>query len=306
MKKHCTLFPDANKHKGGHFVKPFVVSADIVALLQEWARTRGFVVPDCTFFTALRREFCAYMEQIFPRFEFIEEKELKKIHGLAAEFRLPAVTLERAYSTGVPWHRLEMTRLVDLQGNPAGFGERIGSPPLEQQFERIGQKLGGRQVVLADEVIFTGKSLKHVIDLLARLNVQVRAVVAGIAMANGVEFLNHSLEVRCLRLFHGLRDQVCERDFYLGLPLAGKVITGSKERIPYLLPFGKMGEWASIPAEWQELLSQFCIGQSIELFREIEHKSHKRVRCADIDPIASLPTDDTPLVERLERLQAGR
>lgn len=58
---------------------PYVVSADIYLLLQQWAKRHSWSkLPPPEFFADLRRKFANYMRQIFPVFEMVPEGELQQ------------------------------------------------------------------------------------------------------------------------------------------------------------------------------------------------------------------------------------
>lgn len=283
--------------------KPYVVSCDIYLLIKEWAKREGFVVPEPEFFGQLRREFSAYMSRLFPGFELVSEEELlHKLPLLVAATGLPTISLDRVYIQSAM--NLQVTRLVDMQGNDRGIGPRAGSPPLWSQIRDL-QSSGVHEVALVDDVVFTGALIERVVNLLSKIGIRVPVVCVGVGIAEGIRRINHSKrEVHCVRRYEEVIDQVCERDFYPGVPLSGRLLVGSKNiGVPYLLPFGNPGKWASIPAEWQEHFSRFCIIQTIRLFKEIERCSNRMVSCAELGRmVATLPQDETKFVDVLRAL----
>ncbi len=283
--------------------KPYVVSADIYLLMKKWADQRGFVLPSKKFFCQLREEFSVYMRQIFPGFELVTEDEISLgLARLVDESGLTAISLDRVY-----FHsnlNLEITRLVDNKGNDLGRSHRAGSLPLPQQLQEI-QKSGVQQIVLVDDVIFTGNLIKKAIDLLYGIGIRVSLVCAGIGISNGINDINNiGCEVRCVRIYQEVIDEVCERDFYPGVPLSGRLLAGdSNIGIPYILPFGDPEKWASIPSEKTVAFSKFCLYQTIKLFDAIERHSCKPVRCLDLGRmIVGLPTDKTRYTNVLRKI----
>lgn len=309
--------------------KPYVVSADIEGLLLRWARRRHFDLPNpahianflgrSSFCDEIRVEFSTFMQRIFPALELVPEIELQG--GLAERIwqtELTPVSLERAY-TDCFIHRdeehprtsgvkdrvtgryirnvvyLDMTRLVDDMGNDRGLGHRSYAPPLPEQLEKL-KEWRVKEVALVDDVIFTGALLERVIQELSQLGINVPLIIAGIGVAEGIHRVNQSKrEVWCVRTYKEVIDQVCERDFYPGVPFSGRsLIGGENVGVPYLLPFGKPGEWASIPEEWQRPFSRFCIEQTIKLFAEIERISHKPVLGRDLSRLISTPEGVIP------------
>ena len=261
--------------------KYYVVSADIYLLMQEWAKQNDFVLPEKEFFVQLRKDFSSYMKGIFPAFEIVSEQEISRgLADLVHESDLPVISLDRVYFKSEL--NLEITRLVDEQRKDRGLGHRAGTPPIWQQIKKL-QMSGVHAAALVDDVIFTGGVLERVIELLSRINIRVKLICAGIAIGEGIARLGTKSEVRCVRTYQEVIDEVCERDFYPGVPLSGRLVAGSQNvGVPYILPFGKPAIWASIPAQQTTDFSKFCIQQTMKLFAEIERASDKEIFCRNL------------------------
>jgi hypothetical protein len=274
--------------------KPYVVSADIYLLMKEWATRNGFMLPAREFFRQLREKFSNRMRGIFQNFEFVSEEEIScGLAGLVAGSGLPVISLDRVYFTSEL--NLEIARLVDESGKDRGLGHRAGTPPLVKQIRKL-QTSGIREVVVVDDVIFTGALLERIIKLLSRIGIQVPLVCAGIGIAEGINRINSTKrEVRCVRTYGEVIDEVCERDFYPGVPFSGRLLVGGDNvGVPYLLPFGKPESWASIPSEHAAAFSRFCLHQTISLFDEVERCSGKPILCQDLGrKVIGLPADGT-------------
>ena len=283
--------------------KPYVVSADIYLLMERWVAQNGFILPPKEFFSHLREEFLAYMCQIFPDFELVSEDEISQgIASLVAKSGLPTISLDRVYFQSEL--NLEITRLVDKEGNDRGLGNRAGAQPLSQQIKKL-QMSGLREVVIVDDVVFTGALLERIIDLLSRIKIRVPLICAGVGIADGIKRINDTKrEVRCVRTYVEVIDQVCERDFYPGVPLSGRLLIGDENiGIPYLLPFGNPGKWASIPKKWQKPFSRFCISQTIKLFRKVGRASQRKVCCSDLErKVFSLPMNEVGFEDALSEV----
>lgn len=283
--------------------RPYVVSEDIRLLLQNWAEQRGFNLPTSEFFTDFRGEFKSYLEQIFDGFELVPEIEL--LEGITERVRasgLPAVSFDRVYFRSQP--SLDITRLVEENGQDKGLGRRAGTTNLLRQFRSLKEQ-GIREVVLVDDVIFTGGLIKRAGKLLEKMGIRVPKVCAGIGIAEGIEQLNgFGQEVSCVREYEEVVDEICERDFYPGVPMGGRSLEGNENvGVPYILPFGNLGKWASIPGEWQGPFSRFCLIQTIKLFEAIEESSGRVVRCRDLErKVISLPGDKTRFVDALKQV----
>lgn len=284
-------------------MKPYIVSADICLLMKDWAIKNGFVLPKREFFSQLREKFSNHMREIFPEFEFVSEEEIScGLATLVAKSGLPAISLDRVYFTSEL--NLEIARLVDKDGNDRGLGHRAGTPSLMQQIRKL-QTSGVREVVVVDDVIFTGALLESIIELLSRVDIRVPLVCAGIGIAEGINRINGTRrKISCVRTYGEVIDEVCERDFYPGVPLSGRLLVGGNNiGAPYLLPFGKPESWASIPSERVETFSRFCLHQAISLFDEVERCSGKPILCRDLGrKVVGLPTDETQYTNALHKI----
>jgi hypothetical protein len=156
------------------------------------------------------------------------------------------------------------------------------------------QTSGVREVVIVDDVIFTGALLERIIDLLSRINVCVPLVCAGVGIAEGINRIGTKREIRCVRIYKEVVDEVCERDFWPGVPFSGRLLAGGRNvGVPYILPFGRPFEWASIPLRRERSFSLFCLRQTAELFGEVERVSDRVVFCRDLGrEVIGLPQEE--------------
>lgn len=263
--------------------KPYIVSADIYLLLKKWAEQKNFVLPKKEFFNELRKEFSSYMLKIFSDFEFISEEEiLEHIQTTTLRSNLPCISLDPVYFCCN--FSIELTRKVDSQGNDKGLQRRFGSNPILKQLDQL-RSHEIKEICLVDDVIFSGIFMERVIKLLSAIGINVPIVCAGIGIQEGVSrILSPTREVSCAKIYREVVDEVCERDFYLGIPFSGRSLIGDKNMgLPYILPFGKPEKWASIPENLQKTFSGFCINQTIVLFEEIQKNSNRNVCCSDIE-----------------------
>ncbi len=288
--------------------KPYVVSADVYLLLKNWAIQKGFALPPLNFFTDLRKKMVVKLEEIFGSVDFISEDDLQQ--GFDYFFKrnnLPVVSLDRVYVEAK--FNLELTRVVDELGSDVGLQHRAGTPDLIDQIKLIKSSLSQEvippKVVLTDDVIFSGDLLIRVIEMLEKERIEVAGVYAGIGVAEGVDKIKaKDILVACVYEYPEVIDEVCERDFYPGVPLSGRLIVNSPNICsPYLLPFGNPGKWASIPEEFQADFSSFCWEQTRQLFLAIEDYSKKQVFCHDLGRlIINFPVNGTSYVKAIKTL----
>lgn len=273
-------------------MKPYVVSGDIRLLLEKWAEQKGFILPNGNFFSILRGKFCNFLGQIFDSLEFISEEELTAgIKKYVEELKLAPVSLDRVYYPAK--YQLDITRTVNEKMENLGLSRRANSQTLASQFKTL-KSAGLKKIVLVDDVIFTGDLIQRVARILSANGIKVSAVVAGIGIGEGVNLLrNCGYEVFCVREYEDVIDEICERDFYPGVPLSGRLLAGGQNiGLPYILPFGNPQKWASIPDDRASSFSKFCIKQTIALFEAIEISSGKEIRCRDIGRKIFLLTED--------------
>lgn len=263
--------------------KPYIVSADIYLLLKKWADRKNLILPSQEFFSDLRNEFSVYILKIFPNFEFISEEEIcRYMSKVANESKLPIISLDPVYFQGD--YSLELTRNVTEEGIDRGLKHRFGSRPLLKQLSLL-KDTRIKEVCLVDDVIFSGVLTERVIQSLSHLGISVPVVCAGIGIQEGIDRITtSSRSIYCLKTYGDVMDEVCERDFYLGVPYSGRSLCNSQNiGLPYILPYGKPDKWASIPVLSQKLFSEFCINQTITLFEEIEKSSGRSIDCFDIE-----------------------
>jgi hypothetical protein len=273
---------------------PYVVSEDIVILLEKWSKTKNFTLPNQDFFKQLRLDFTNAMRKIFPAYESVREIELSQgLNTLIKSNDIFSISLDRIYAQSN--YNLDISRLVNNDGMDQGLGRRRDRSVLLEQFRNL-QKLGVRKAILVDDVIFSGKGLIRILDLLSKLRIEIPTIYAGIAIRDGIKLLKNSgFNVQAVRVYEEVTDEVCERDFYPGVSFCGRSLNNNENvGIPYILPFGNPEDWASIPKNMQIPFSKFCLNQSIKLFEEIEKSSGKYVYCSDLDrKVIGLPNDDT-------------
>mgnify|MGYP001570115688 CR=1 FL=1 len=262
--------------------RSYVVSADIETLLNDWAKRQGFTLPPADFFCDLRLEFTQLMREIFPSFELLAEAELTAgVANLVKQSGLPQVSLDGVYFQSNA--RLDLTRCVSSDNQDCGLRRRSGTISLLAQVRAI-KASGLKNVVLVDDVVFSGELMTRVIVLLERIGVRVGAVCAGIGISEGTRRIEKlGRPVCCVRYYEEVIDQVCERDFYPGIPFSGRLLVGSDNvGVPYLLPFGRPGKWASIPARHQLQLSRHCLSATAAIFSAIERYSNREVLCSHV------------------------
>lgn len=285
--------------------KPYVVSEDIHILLAEWAIERGFVMPPDEFFRQLRKEAKQYLSDIFgvDNVDIVSAVELKcGITKLIRETELLAVSMDRVYSNSNM--KIQVARTVDESLNDCGVKVRFGTPAIEEQLFNVREKC--EKIVLVDDILFSGKMIGWLMECLSKIGIDVEEIVVGIAINGGLDTISKiaSSRVSYVRYYREVIDEICERDFYPGVPLSGRFVSGTKIETgaPYIYPFGRPCEWASIPKDKAQGFSLFYIQQTIRLWEEIERISNKIVRCCDLERVpVGIPMDSSRFIDHLKK-----
>ena len=263
-------------------VAPYIVSADIETLIRRWCERASFVHPSPVFVRDIRTEFHGFMSGIFPSYAMLEEEDMRvAMADLAEKYNFPLVALDTLYcSSGL---RLEICRITDSSGEVAGLTNRPGALPIPEQIKRI-KANGIREITLGDDVIFSGGLVLDIIAQLKRFDIIVKNVCACVGIKDGIDKIAQVVEhVDCAYLYDEVIDEVCERDFYPGIPLSGRLLEGSDNvGMPYIYPFGDPVKWASIPVDKAPAFSRLCLGLTIEIFQEIERLSKRPVLYRDV------------------------
>ena len=183
---------------------------------------------------------------------------------------------------------LNINRLFNTEGEMIGYGPRPGFKPIDEQLKDLAEKIAGRTVVLIEDGAFTGGTIRYVLTKLKVLGIKVTAVVIGFCCAQAYpplkELLNGELTV--VDSLENLVDWIPDHDLIPFIPNCGRVLgeqspfgpaslqtgSGSSRAYPYILPFGKMEKWASVPTDGARDLSRFCLETSIEIFGRVGPK----------------------------------
>lgn len=182
-------------------------------------------------------------------------------------------------------HVLHFNRLFDINGEMLGYGSRPGFTSMDWQLSDLIARLGGRKVVLIEDGAFTGGTLYFVLSRLIAHGVRVSAVVVGFCTPVALGRVRQVFDgqVIVVNEVEGLIDWVPDHDLVPFTPNCGRVLGESTPQgfmpvrtsdgvtcaYPYILPFGKMGEWTSLPDDGARNLSRFCLEMSIDLFNEV-------------------------------------
>lgn len=278
--------------------RPYVVSADCRGLMISWARENKLTLPNDAYFQGMLKDLEATLSQYFAKVDIVPEDFLRQgLNGLIKRSRVPVVSLDRVYINPKQSNLvgfLDATRTVDSNLSSTGLGSRASEITLERQIGKLAARQSGKAIALADDVIFEGKTMLQLVQKLRNKGVAVDAILAGICIREGKELLERNgVRVESLILYDQVIDEICERDFVVGCPYSGRSVVNGKgiiEGAPYLYPFGKPIEWASIPQEEAVNFSLFALSQSLQLWAKIEKLSRQSIPTQQVaKPVFGLP-----------------
>ena len=280
---------------------PYVISRGLKSIIKKWCKQNNFIAPKDIFFVEMSERLENKLKSIFPQVEIISHREISaEITKIVTSNKLTPISLDRIYFQSQL--NLDVTRKMLPNNGKYVIGNRFGTPPLIEQLQTI-ENSGVREVVLIDDVLFSGGTLISIIKKLNNIGVNVKLVCAGIGIKKGIKNVQKYCPVECFKVYNEVIDEICNWDFYPGVPLSGRLIADSDNiGKPYCEPFGDIVNWASIPVEHADDFSQFLIRESIRLFDEIEKLSFKKVLCSDLErKVHGMPTDKTRFVIALEK-----
>ena len=220
---------------------------------------------------------------------------------------IPIVSLDKIYidTDRDDFYFLDCTRVNGSSRLISRCGER-----LDRQILEIASKLRGKDIILADDVVFTGSVLKKIIDIFSECEINVVGIVSAVSTSDGYSYFNNNLKygLKCNYLLgDDVIDQVCERDFYFGIAGSGIMVSTENGlcKSPYFKPYGNPYERASIPEEYVDLFSKGCLERSLYLWEEMERGTDKKYLIGDL-PEKIINTNSEDEVVKVLRMEMKR
>lgn len=141
---------------------------------------------------------------------------------------------------------------------------------------------GINEIVLADDVVFSGNVLRNIINEFKKNGINVIGIRSCISTNESYNYFNSNLPLGLKSgylLEDSVIDQICQRDFYFGILGSGvlKEYSDGLYKAPYFYPFGDCVERASIPKEFEKNFSDGCLRRSELLWEEIERLSNRKI-----------------------------
>lgn len=300
-------------------IGPYVVTEDLSPLLGTWARRKGFTLPGPEFFQDLRTRLIADLRLVLsaqypdPEILYLPFAELRQqaAAGLAAHpSDVPLVTLDHHYFPTIE-RVVDVTRLSEKKPGGwrklRGVGTRVDCPSVEEQIAAVSRSLpvGTETIGLVDDGLWSGTTTLAVADLFWRHcgirtdRIMVALMVESPDTADRLLEVAHPSIISLARRFPlrqgGVIDWICERDWYMGVPLGGRTV-GPESRpylhldvgAYYLDPFddkflGDPADWASLDGPAVAAFSRRRIEDAIELFEAVSAASQRPVLSVDLE-----------------------
>ena len=275
----------------------YVVTYDVASRLQAF-RSRNLLVPspDDPLFGIFHLSLFKEIQQALPGMTIntIEMSELRRKIWDQVESRITDLSQQAVLSTCLeiadsnPKSEgllLNINRLFDTNGEMLGHGPRPGFDCLDRQFDDLVRKIAGRSIVLIEDGAFTGGTIRFVLQELNSRGLKVTAVIIGFCCTRAKQVLKEVFggELVIVNPIENLIDWIPDHDLLPFIPNCGRVLgeqtsqgfmpvltaEGFSCAYPYILPFGKIEEWASLPTEGARDLSRLCLDTSIKLFSRV-------------------------------------
>ena len=216
---------------------------------------------------------------------------------------IPIVTLDKIFikPDEQNLYFLDCTRINGENSIIARMNE-----PLANQIDRISKCISNKEIILADDVVFSGRVLSQIINSFKRRGISVIGIISSICTEDSYLYFNEQLK-------YGLKtnylmskqviDQICERDFYFGIAGSGILIeteTGYYKS-PYFKPYGNPCERASIPEEYEKSFSFGCLYRSILLWEEIDRLKQRETLIRELPEQIINTYEDNGVVRVLKK-----
>lgn len=297
-----------------------VVSFDVASSLQSF-RSKGLVVPnpDDPIFEQLRQSLLERVARALPNVTIhpVDKSKLRieiweQVHRRIAVNNRHTVLVTCSEMDDLNPNQedlnLSINRLFDADGKMLGYGPRPGFDYLDRQLDDLALKIAGRPVILAKEGAFRGNTCLYILAELEKRGVKVVTTIMGFCDSRVKVYIEDAFrgELVIIHAFENLFEWIADRDLIPFVPGCGRVVgehvahsyapvqtsEGHSLAYPYILPFGMMEKWTSMPAENARELSVAFLNVAIELFNRISKESGRSIMIGEIlgsHPRVSIP-----------------
>ncbi len=296
-----------------------VFSNDIIRILNGYNAldfnylNNGMIVPDNDFISEIRKDFYLDAKRVFNgKVTIINEDDmLNETYDVIKDIinKYPIISLDKVYLKPdknvffLDCTRLDGSNKIVSRNNPdVSLDVNINIKNLACYFKKIGIS----EIILFDDVVFSGGVLQTIIEEFNKYQIQVIGIRSLISTYKSYVKFNDQLPygLKCSYLLdNNVIDQICERDFYFGIVQGGILVLKNnlKYKSYYFKPFGNPVVRASVPKEQEKDFSLGCISRSIKLWEEINRKSNKEFYVSDLPEKIYLADEDEKIVKVLKK-----
>lgn len=316
----------------------YIVTEDLYPLMREWAKRFGFTVPDQRWFAMNHKLLRQAIENTLASTErvvivdsmpysYVLTELQQIIYELHSQLEIDlgcVISLDRVYGLELscPHFLLEVNRLTDLNTSGVDHTSRPSMPSIDEQIQNFVHQITSYHIIVVDDGIWTGDSMRWILNRLQNVGLVVEAVVVGVHVKQSGHQVDHSIpagKVRAVQIYTNTRpvlDWVCERDFFVGTPLGGRTIADHKHDSGlrdwqsagafYSTNEAWLKDWASINSNPRQFMN-FCIDRSIAIFAEIGELSRQPVLMHHLERLPIQAIDEavplnTPVCKYLKEL----
>jgi hypothetical protein len=205
---------------------------------------------------------------------------------------------------------LSINRLFDTDGKMLGYGPRPGFDYLDRQFDELARKISYRPVILAKEGVFKGNTCLYILKELENRGVEIATVILGFCDNGARTVIQPAFqgELVIVHAFENLVEWIADRDLIPFMPGCGRVVGEPKAHsfapiqtveghscaFPYILPFGMIEKWTSLPTDNARELSAFFLEMAISLFDRIGRDTGREIMVGELlgrYPRVSMPVN---------------
>ncbi|MFA5592256.1 MAG: hypothetical protein WC989_02965 [Micavibrio sp.] len=256
------------------------------------------------------------LQKIFPVVETIPADKISRfLNDRVAGSDLPAISLTGLITgDGKRIAAVEASRTVSLEPvegiyfkfRDSGILPRLpGLPDVKEQFRRAVEFVADSKkprVNIVDDVVFSGGTILNCANQLAARGIEVDTVIANVAINGSVAALGQrGIKMDADYYYDAVIDEVCMRDFIVGAPGGGRNLllgNGQYVSVPYLYPYGNVGQWASIGRESAAGFSKDCLEASLNIWAALAPD----MKFSDLSKPVFKSSPDERIVDSIERM----
>jgi len=239
---------------------PYVITDDINLLANKLLSNPFIKILNNKFITSIGPHIQMLLSSIFDTVDVIESKNIYDfLYRSTKNIDLPIVSLTNIIGSELCDAELLISRCEVLEfvdGEPrykhAGLHSRyVGGKNLDQQMLNLSSQFRNQEIVLIDDVIYSGNTMASIISRLRESGVKVQSVFTNVILEKAYNRLvDFDVKIIYDVIYSHVIDIVCLRDFIFGLPGGGRNVLLNHSILthaPYIFPFGDLNNWANIP-----------------------------------------------------------